>query len=229
MRIAAIIPAAGTGTRLGLGVPKAFVEVMGRPILFHTLDALRGGAPIGRWIICVPPEHREELVRRYGGELGALPAEVIEGGPTRMQSVAKALARVEESWEFVLVHDAVRPLVAPEVVRKTVDAAQRTGAAIAAAPASDTVKESDDDRRVVRTLPRERLWLVQTPQVFRRALLARAYDEALRLDLEATDDSVLVEHLGAPVEIVPSDASNFKITTPADLEIFKLRAGTTAD
>ena len=218
----AIVPAAGAGRRLGEAIPKAFLEIGGRTILSHTIARLEAAAEIARYVVPVPPGMAEDVERRCLREERGDRIEFVEGGDSRTMSVAAALARVEEACELVLVHDAVRPLVEPDIVRATIEAARRVGAAIAAAPCTDTVKEADSSSLVRRTLPRDGLWLVQTPQVFRADLLRRAYEEALRLDLSATDDSALVERLGAKVQIVPSGPSNLKITTPSDLEFFRM-------
>jgi len=223
MTIVAIVPAAGAGKRLGTEIPKAFLEVAGRSIFSHTIGRLDAAAEIARYVVPIPSGMKKEAERLRSREMTAGVIEFVEGGANRTRSVAAALARVGQACELVLVHDAVRPLVEPEVVRATIEAARRTGAAIAAAPCTDTVKEADRSRVVRKTLPREGLWLVQTPQAFRVELLRRAYDEAERLDLEATDDSALVERLGTEVRIVPSSPLNLKITTAPDLEFFRMK------
>ena len=216
MRLCAVIPAAGAGTRLGAPVPKALIEVAGKPILFHTIDRLSSAVEIARIVVPVPPDEREALCRRYADERLTF----VDGGASRTNSVAAALKALGAPSGLVLIHDAARPLVDPEVVRRVVEAAVVSGAAIAAAPAVDTIKEADESGCVTRTLARERLWLVQTPQIFEAGLLARAY-EAADPGTNVTDDSALVEALGAPVRVVASGRDNFKITTPDDLERFR--------
>ncbi|HYY98788.1 MAG TPA: 2-C-methyl-D-erythritol 4-phosphate cytidylyltransferase, partial [Pyrinomonadaceae bacterium] len=153
-------------------------------------------------------------------------ARVVAGGETRTESVWRGLEAVRtEGVGVVAVHDAVRPLVTPEEIDATVRAAESTGAAILAARAVDTVKESDGDEtaRVARTLDRSRLWHAQTPQCFRLGLLRRAYESALAEGrADATDDSALVERLGAPVRIVEGGPHNFKVTSPRDFALAEL-------
>ena len=225
MRLCAVIPAAGAGARLGASTPKAFIEVAGKSILFHTVNRLDASVAIEQWVIAVPPAEREALCRRHADRLSDGRLVFVDGGASRSESVAIALEALGEPSGLVLVHDAVRPLVAPEVVRQVVEAAVASGAAIAAAPCHDTVKEADDAMRVTRTLSRRRLWLVQTPQVFDAHLLARAHRDAKTRQTDATDDSALVERLGAEVCVVPSTRANFKITTPEDLALFRLIVG----
>ena len=222
MRICAVIPAAGAGARLGASIPKAFIEVAGKPILFHTIDRLDQSVTIERWVVPVPPAEREALCRQHARRLADGRLTFVDGGATRSESVLLSLDTLGEPSGLVLVHDAVRPLVAAEVVRQVVEAAAASGAAIAAAPCHDTVKEADESMRVTRTLSRGRLWLVQTPQAFDARLLARAYRQAMEQGIDATDDSALVERLGVAVRVVPSTRANFKITTPEDLDLFRL-------
>jgi len=221
MRTWAIIPAAGAGKRLGARVEKAFVEAGGKPLLMHTIARLQSAANFEHFVVSVPPARREALQRRFAEFLSQQHVTFVGGGASRTESVAKALdALHDDPDDLILVHDAVRPLVAPDVVSDVIRRAAETGAAVAASPAGDTVKEADASLRVVRTLDRDRLWLVQTPQVFRASLLRQAYERARREGTQATDDSALVERLDAPVTIVPSGPSNLKITTRHDLALF---------
>lgn len=141
---------------------------------------------------------------------------VVAGGAERRASVRAGLAEVNPASDLVLVHDGARPFVTPEVVQRTLEAAAQCGAAIAALPATDTLKQVAADGRVSATLDRAQVWLVQTPQAFRRDLLLRAH-ENVSPELRITDDAGLVEQLGHPVQVVLGDADNFKITTPQDL------------
>lgn len=221
MRIWAVIPAAGAGKRLGAPVEKAFVEVGGKPLLMHTIARLQSAADFTRFVVPVPPARCEALQARLPEFLSQQHVTFIGGGASRTESVARALDALDDGPDdLILVHDAARPLVEPDIVSETIRLAAETGAAIAAAPAGDTVKEADASMHVVRTLARDRFWLVQTPQVFRAGLLRQAYQRARREGTLATDDSALVELLGTSVTIVPAGASNFKITTPHDLALF---------
>jgi 2-C-methyl-D-erythritol 4-phosphate cytidylyltransferase len=202
----AIVVAAGRGERLGTALPKAFVPVGGRPMVEWGVEA--ASAVARAVVVALPP--------------GAAPpagAVGVEGGPTRSHSVRNALAAVPPGDDPVVVHDAARPLAGTELFRRVLAALGESDAAIAAAPLADTVKEADAAGRVTRTLDRARLWAVQTPQAFRRAVLERALavpEEVLSI---ATDDAWLVERVGGTVQIVPSSRENLKVTTPFDLRL----------
>ena len=223
----AIIAAGGRGARMGGGgrAPKQFLEIAGTPVVVHTLRRFEECATVAEVFVVVP--HGEvqaflELAEKFS--LRKL-ARVVAGGETRTESVWRGLQQLRaEDVGVVAVHDAVRPLVTPEEIDATVRAAEATGAAVLAARAVDTVKESEGEgtARVARTLERSRLWHAQTPQCFRYDLLRRAYDSAQASGFEATDDSSLVERLGAPVQIVEGGARNIKITTPQDLALAEI-------
>jgi 2-C-methyl-D-erythritol 4-phosphate cytidylyltransferase len=200
----ALLVAAGSGERLGAGRPKAFVVLAGRPMLEWSLDALRA-AGIDDIVVAVPPGHEVE---------GCV---TVEGGATRSESVRAALAAAPEGP--VVVHDAARPLVTPEHFTAALAALDEADCAVAAAPVTDTVKEAGPDRFVIATLDRSRLWAIQTPQAYRRAVLARALDAADDVLAQATDDAWLVERMGGSVRVVESTPANLKVTTPHDLAI----------
>jgi 2-C-methyl-D-erythritol 4-phosphate cytidylyltransferase len=209
----ALIVAAGRGERLGSGRPKALVTVAGRPMLEWSVEALRAVAAVQRIVVALP-----------AGELGAAPegTVAVAGGAVRSQSVREAL-RAAGPGDPVIVHDAARPLASPGLFERALEELERSAAdaVIAAAPVSDTIKEvGEDGHTVARTLERNRLWAVQTPQVFRRAALeqalAQASDELLQA---ATDDAWLLERAGGTVRVVPSEPENIKITTAADLHV----------
>ncbi len=199
--------AAGSGSRLGASVPKAFVPLAGRPMLEWSLDALRA-AGITSIVVALP-----EGVEAPAGCVG------VRGGATRSESVRAALAACGPG--DVVVHDAARPLVSPALFTEVLAALEHAECAIAAAPMTDTVKEAVDGR-VVATLDRSRLWAVQTPQAFRRAALEAALSVDPSLLAQATDDASLVERAGGTVRIVPASPENFKVTTPHDLRIAEL-------
>ena len=206
---AALIPAAGSGTRLGQG-PKAFVEVGGLSLLARSVAAL---APhVGEVVVALP----EGWTLPEGVQ-----ARAVTGGPTRQASVL-ALLRATEA-EIVLVHDAARPFLPLDVLEGVRAAAAEVGAATAALPVADTLV-----REVAggwgQLTPREGLWAVQTPQGFRRELLLAAHEAAERAQLQATDDAGLVAWTGWPVRLVPGDARLFKVTTPGDLVLARALA-----
>jgi 2-C-methyl-D-erythritol 4-phosphate cytidylyltransferase len=211
----ALIVAAGRGERLGSG-PKALVALSGRPMLEWSVAALRAVAAVERIVVALP-----------AGELDAAPpgTEAVAGGEVRSQSVREALEASREG-DPVIGHDAARPLALPELFERALAELERSraDAAIAATPVSDTIKEvGDDGLTVARTLERARLWAVQTPQVFRRAALERAFASASDgLLAAATDEAWLIERLGGNVRIVQSRPENLKVTTPADLHVAEL-------
>lgn len=215
----ALLVAAGSGERLGAGRPKAFVVLAGRPMLEWSLEALRA-AGIDEIVVALPAGAAivGDGVVAVGDEALALGARVVEGGDTRSASVRAALAAAPPD-QHVVVHDAARPLVTAEHFRAALDALAEADCAIAAAPVTDTVKEAGADRVVTATLDRSRLWAIQTPQAFRRAVLERALDVSGDVLAAATDDAWLVERAGGTVRVVESSPANLKVTTPHDLLI----------
>jgi 2-C-methyl-D-erythritol 4-phosphate cytidylyltransferase len=204
-----IVAAAGMGSRLGREEAKALVPLAGRPLISWTLDALRS-VPFVRTRVAVPPGRENRFEAAIGGRAG-----IVAGGETRAASVRLAFESLAaEPEDFVCVHDAARPFVTAAETVSVLEAAERSGAAIAATPVVDTLKKVDGDR-IVSTVSRAGLFAAGTPQVFRADLLARAFAEGG----EDTDEAALVEALGATVSIVPVSRLGFKITTPQDLEM----------
>ncbi|MEQ3551967.1 2-C-methyl-D-erythritol 4-phosphate cytidylyltransferase [Pseudonocardia nematodicida] len=214
--VVAVLPAAGSGTRLGAAEPKAFVPLAGVPLLVRAVDGLLASDVVDHVVVAVP----SELVDRALGLLSGRPVSVIAGGGDRTASVAAGLAATGPDAEVVLVHDAARPLTPVDVVRRVV-AAVRAGApaVIPVLPVADTVKRVDPNGVVTDTVDRSALRAVQTPQAFRAADLRRAY---AGIPDPATDDAGLVEAIGDPVATVPGDPLAFKVTTAWDLRIAEL-------
>jgi 2-C-methyl-D-erythritol 4-phosphate cytidylyltransferase len=209
-----VIAAAGSGQRLGAGGPKAFVEIAGRPMLEWSLDAFRAATTIAEIVVATPPDQDERVA-----EQGVI---AVAGGEHRSESVSNALELCGE--EIVVVHDAARPLVTPELIDVMVEelvAAEDAAAVIAASPVTDTVKEVGDEGRVERTLDRSGLWAVQTPQVFRADTLREALADPDALPA-ASDDATLVERQGGRVVIHSTSPDNIKVTTPSDLRVAEL-------
>jgi 2-C-methyl-D-erythritol 4-phosphate cytidylyltransferase len=213
-RVAAVIVAAGSGERLGAGMPKALVSLHGRPLLDWALDAFTGHPDIDTVVVVAPADAVPAVRARVGHR-----ARVVAGGASRQRSVDFGLAAVEPDVELVLVHDAARPLVEAPVISAVV-ARLRQGdqAVIPVLPVTDTVKRVDPAGRVVATVDRTELRAVQTPQGFSRAVLLAAHRAAEQRSLtEVTDDAGLLEALGVAVQTVPGAESCLKITTPYDL------------
>ncbi len=216
---AALVVAAGSGERLGADRPKAFVVVGGRPMVAWSLDAI-AAAGVGRAVVAIPPGHGATAEELLAAAAGGFPLGLafVEGGTTRSESVRNALAAAGDA-ECVVVHDAARPFAPPELFAATLEALADADAAIAAAKATDTIKEAGADGIVVRTLDRGRLWAIQTPQAFRAAVLHRALEAGAGVLAQATDDAWLVERVGGTVRVVESSPANFKVTTPHDLRV----------
>ena len=218
----AIIAAAGQGTRVGGRVAKQFLELVGVPVIIHTLKKFEQCAAIQEVVLVLPATETDGFLQhaeKY--ELRKL-ARVVPGGSSRGESVWRGLQTVRAATAGIIaVHDGVRPFVTPAEIESTVRAAEMCGAAILTAPAVDTIKEVEDGT-VVRTLERAQLRRALTPQCFRYELLRRAYEQSPELVLSATDDSSLVELLGAPISVVEGDARNIKITRPEDIALGKI-------
>lgn len=220
MFVTAIIAAGGRGARLGADRPKQFLDLDGATILDRSMRAFVEHAAIDEVVLALPAEHVAEARVRYASGAGKR-VTCVPGGSRRQDSVAAAFAAADPSADIVVIHDAARPFVSDALIARTVEAARRHGAAIAALPARDTVKQAagrsgDPTRAIAATLPREDIYLAQTPQAFRRDVLARALD--LGREIEATDEAMLAERSGAEVHLVEGDPANVKITTMDDLE-----------
>ena len=228
----AVIVAAGKGERMGTLLPKPFLPLAGVPLLIHTMRSLTQSALIAKLVIVVAPE-REALLRDLLDVHGpfSVPTCIVHGGPERQDSVRFGLAALDTKCEIVVIHDAARPFIAAEIIDRSVAVAAEVGAALVAIPARDTIKRVDPTGTVRETVPRQHLWLAQTPQTFRVPLIRAAHARALSEGVVATDDAALVEQLGGSVRVVPGDPLNFKITTPDDLRLAEailkegLRAG----
>ncbi len=202
-----------------MGEDKLWADVGGRPLIALTLHAI-AAAQCFDTVVVVAPKARHARIRELAAE-GAVPSvEVLEGGARRQDSVAAGLRAVRD--EIACVHDAARPLAAPELFRNVVAAARAEGAAITAIACVDTIKQVSGSH-VVATLERSKLIAVQTPQAFETELLRRAHQRAAADGVAADDDSALVERLGALVTVVAGDVRNFKVTTPFDLEVLRSR------
>ena len=217
-RAAALVPAAGRGERLGPGTPKALRLLGGQPLLVHAIHALGASRAVDLIVVAAPEEQVDDV--RATLDAQEFPAEVVvvSGGETRQASVARALLALPADVDVVLVHDAARPLVPPELVASVVAAVRRGhDAVVPGLPVVDTVKQVDDAGDVVATVDRTRLRAVQTPQGFARAVLQSAHAEVDLDAAPATDDAGLVEARGVRVHVVPGHEEAFKVTRPLDL------------
>jgi len=231
MKVAVILPAAGLGTRMGKSSAekagtsrKQFMLLDGSPILIHTVRKFLASPRVGIIVIAVRGED-QDWVREMLGELDPGRIRLVEGGNTRQESVQNALNSLGPEYELVAVHDAVRPFIDLDTIHAVFDEAAESGAAIVGVPAIDTVKQvirGTTHVRVRATLPREKLVMAQTPQVFRYDLLTRAFQSAREDGFSATDESSMVERLDVEVSVVPGTDRNIKITKPTDMELAHL-------
>ena len=231
MQVFAILPAAGLGTRMAASQPKQFLELNGLPILVHSLRAFASVPRVTAIYVAVRRNEMERVDAQVAEHAAAFGFEgrvhVVEGGDHRQDSVAHALAAVHGSGggradDVVLVHDAVRPLIDPATIERTIDAVIEHGAAIVGLPAIDTVKQVERTAHgalITSTIPREFVVLAQTPQGFRLGLLQQAFAEATEDGFVGTDEASVVERAGHPVAVVPGSQVNLKITQPGDLAL----------
>jgi 2-C-methyl-D-erythritol 4-phosphate cytidylyltransferase len=231
MKVVAIIPAAGLGTRMGKtpapaehsGMSrKQFMLLDGDPIAIHTIRKFVASPKVDSILVAMRAEDMASFRERLDAESYSKPVELVEGGRNRQESVGNCLARISESdAELVSVHDAVRPFVTVAQIEESIEQAERDGAVILAIPPVDTIKQVS--RTVIHsTLSRERIVLAQTPQVFRTALLKRAFAQAEQDGFTGTDEASLVEHLGEDVHVVMGSDRNIKITRPSDMALARL-------
>jgi 2-C-methyl-D-erythritol 4-phosphate cytidylyltransferase len=219
--VVAIVAAAGSGDRLGGDLPKALVELAGKPLAAWSIAVLAASSRVERLVVAAPAGYESQIEALAAQTAPDTPAQVVAGGSSRSRSVANGLESAGDA-PVIVVHDAARPLVTTELVDRILSQLERWGcdAAIAAARATDTIKEADAGGRVSATLERSSLWTVQTPQAFRAEALRKSIAVA-ELD-RAYDDAQLVEAIGGDVRIVESPRENLKITTPFDLRVAEL-------
>ena len=213
----AIVVAAGDGSRLAAGIPKALVLLGGRPILSYSLDAIARCDDIEGCVVACGASWCDEAEKMVKERLGSR-GRVTQGGKSRQESVRNALDHVPGAPSVVVVHDAARPLVDAKLFSRALFGVERGAGAICAVPVSDTMKRASGDV-VTETVDRSRLWRAQTPQAFRIADLVSAHADAARAGFSGTDDASLLERMGASVVIVPGDERNIKVTTPGDLAL----------
>ena len=218
LRVVAIVPAAGRGLRMNHHLPKQYLPLGGKPIVARTLLRLQSFAVIDEIFLAVGREEKEycerEIVKKYG--LTKV-CQVIEGGEKRQDSVYNALEKIEGGASLIVVHDGVRPFLTENVLMEAVAQANIHKAAVVAVPITDTIKVAKQHGFIERTLPRDDLWAVQTPQVFEYGLILDAHRKARKDNFLATDDASLLERMGYSAKVVEGSTENIKITTAEDL------------
>jgi len=218
-RFAVILPAAGRSSRFKDKEKKPYVNLDGRAVWLRTAEQFITRDDVAQTLLVIDPADEEMVRRRYGPNMAFMNVQIVHGGKERFESVANALAKINPGADFVAIHDAVRPCITGELISAVFARAVEVGAALLARPVADTVKRVDDKGKVLGTLPRQGLWLAQTPQVFRRDWLEAAYAGRGQFKQAITDDAQLIEAAGHPVAVVEGAASNLKITTKADLAL----------
>ena len=229
MKVTVILPAAGLGTRMGRSVPekagtsrKQFMLLDGAPILLHTIRKFVLSPAVTEIVVALRAEEMDWVRNLLAQEKFGKKVRLVEGGDSRQHSVENALATLPDTTELVAVHDAVRPFIEHSVLEKVFAEAAETGAAIVGIVPVDTVKQVHRNK-IRQTIPRERLILAQTPQVFRFHLLKQAFEKAREDNFTGTDESSLVERLDqVEVTVIPGSDRNIKITKPSDMDLARL-------
>ena len=218
--VSAIIVAGGSGKRFGSITKKQFIEISGKPVLYYSIDAFEKCELVKEIVVVLPDENLEfydatiSKIKRFKKV-----QKVIEGGKQRQDSVYNGLKNVSDKTDIVIVHDAARPLVNVKIINQIIDQSKKSDCAICAIPVNDTVKQSNGNHLIEKTVPREGLWLAQTPQGFKYDLIMSAFQNAYDKNLIGTDESSLVERLGIKPAIVEGPKYNLKITKPEDLKL----------
>jgi len=217
-KFAVILAAAGKSTRFQDNhYKKPFAPLKNRAVWLHCADKFLNRDDVVQTLIVIAPDDRERFMDSFGANVAILGIDVVDGGAERSDSIANALQHVNDAVEYVAVHDAARPCLANEWIDSVFRKAETTGAAMLAIPITGTVKRVGEEGVIQETVPRENLWEAQTPQVFRKSILLKAY--AQRGDQPATDDAELVQRVGQPVTVVTGSPINLKITTKEDLRL----------
>lgn len=218
MRVAAIVPAGGSGTRLGLKTKKPFVTLSGKPLLYYALKALERAGAVDEIIVAAEESQIRRvaaLVKRFGFRKVK---KIVAGGSTRSASVKNGLSVIAGDPDVILIHDAARPLVSVDMINDAIRLASKYGACAAAVPESDTIKLSGRSGFIKKTIDRRNVFRAQTPQAFKAALIRRAYKTLGRKPC-VTDDSSILENMGMKIKILPGSYRNIKITTREDIKI----------
>ena len=217
-KFAVIIPAAGSSSRFGdKNYKKTFIQLDGKAVWLHSAERFMDRKDVCQTIVVIAEEDRDFFKTKFGATAAILGAEIVIGGKERSDSVQNAIAKLNSEADYVAIHDAARPCIADAWISEVFRAAENSGAAILATQVTGTLKKSMDGKSISETVPRQGLWEAQTPQVFRRDLLEKAYSQ--RGDFSATDDAQLMEQMGQTVTIVKGSSLNLKITRRDDLKL----------
>ena len=217
-KIAVLIPAAGQGNRMESSVKKPYLKLNDKPVLSHTIDRFERNSVVDEIFVIVDAADfktcETDVLAPYRYKKVR---ELISGGDTRQKSVFNGLCTLADDIGYVIIHDGVRPFINDETITKCLEATAEWGAAVSAVPVKETIKVANEDLFITDTPDRQRLWRVQTPQVFRTSLILEAHKKAIKDESNAPDDATLVERLGSPVKLVIGSYQNVKLTTPEDM------------
>lgn len=222
-KLAVIIPAAGSGTRLGSPLPKPFIEIAGKTILEHTIRKFLVVQEVCEVIVATSKSSIEKVNNVFKNCFTeGIRFKVVEGGIERQYSINNALKGVDKEIDTIAVHDAVRPFISVEIIKKAISQLNSFDGAVVGVPAKDTIKQAGDAHEIIQTPDRTKLWQAQTPQVFRKGILIKAYKSADKHNYFGTDDSSLVERVGGKIVMVEGGRENLKITFPIDLKVAEM-------
>jgi 2-C-methyl-D-erythritol 4-phosphate cytidylyltransferase len=227
-KVTAVIPAAGSGMRMGSREAKQFLDLAGMPLLALTLRPFQECRLVDGIVLVVRREDISYCVHEIvdGFHLSKV-KEVVAGGRRRQDSVRQGIESVPDDCGWVLVHDGVRPFISAELIQRVIRGTQQFRAVIPGVPLKETIKQADRENTVIRSIDRVHLWLIQTPQIFRLDDIRLAHQEAVKQGWrEATDDALLLEKLGIPIKIIKGEEGNIKVTTPHDLELARFLIST---
>lgn len=226
MVVNAVVVAAGRGERMGASLPKPFLPIATIPLFIHTIRSLNQSAFIKRIVLVIAAD-RELLCRTLLEQHRpiSVPLTLTHGGQERQDSVRLGLAALDPDCDIVVIHDAARPFISAQIIDQSIATAAEYGGALVAVPARDTIKRVSQEQLVIDTVPRQGLWLAQTPQTFRVEAIREAHVRASASGITVTDDAALLEWAGGQVKIVPGDLRNFKVTTPEDLQLAEALLG----
>jgi len=219
MLVTAVVLAAGEGRRIGGNTSKIFLPLAGRPLVLRTLDRVFSARTVENVVLVIAAHEIARCETLLGSDdaLRGCSWQLQVGGATRQQSAKRGLEKIGSDTDIVVIHDGARPFVSGGLIDRCVEFAADKGAVVVGLPVSDTIKIVSQDRHILSTPERSSLWEVQTPQVFQRALIVEAHEQAERKGIEVTDDAMLVERLGKPVYIIDGERTNFKITVPENV------------
>lgn len=222
MTASAIITAGGRGVRFGSGAPKQFASLGGKPLLAHSVETFSSLDIISEIVLVAPDDWVPYVEKEIAGIPGSRVSRVVPGGAERQHSVENGFNALSGEPDVVVIHDGVRPFASASLIEEVIREAYGHGAALAALPAGDTVKKAGETGLVESTIPRDTLWLAQTPQAFRYGVLREAFEKAREDGFHATDEALLAERIGAHVKLVKGSPHNIKITTREDLALGEL-------